>query len=486
MRLALRHPALAGLAVFTAIVALARLATLRAPISNDAGQYLYVGQVILDGGTPYVDAANNKGPLTYVLFALLGLVGGAHPVFYRLALIVFAGLAALAVAGYAAHYGGRAAGVLAGVTLALLSGTAAMQGDEPNTEQFGIAPMAGAWFLATRGTARTAAAAGALASAAVLMNIAFAVVIPFVAWELWRAAPPGRRARPQLLAVAAGAAVALPFAIWLLATGALDDFAAQVLSRAGRAATGSGSALSGAGLETGEGAAQLTGIRFLLDVRAGGLWIAGLLGCAIAARDARVRPGAVAAALWIVLAWLRVKLPSYELPHQSYPVLPAIAVGLALGVAALWQPATGRRVALAALVLVLAAWPNVVSPQWEAAWDPEWERPGIQYPLGEQYPVARFVDAHTTPADRIMVSGSWSQLYWLANRRAPTPFFDREVSNLDPADAAQRRRDLFARPPRAIVHMPPEPLEPDLQALMRRTPYRLAYDSRGARVWLRS
>ena len=79
MRLALRHPALAGLAVFTAIVALARLATLRAPISNDAGQYLYVGQVILDGGTPYVDAANNKGPLTYVLFALLGLVGGDHP-----------------------------------------------------------------------------------------------------------------------------------------------------------------------------------------------------------------------------------------------------------------------------------------------------------------------------------------------------------------------------------------------------------------------
>ena len=486
MRLALRHPALAGLAVFTAIVAVARLATLRAPIANDTGQYLYVGQVLLDGGTPYVDAANNKGPLTYVLFALLGLVGGAHPVFYRVVLIVFAGLAALAVAGYAAHYGGRAAGVLAGVTLALLSGTAALQGDDPNTEQFGVAPMAGAWYLATRGTARTAAAAGALASAAVLMNIAFAVVLPFVAWELWRAAPAGRRARPLLIAVAAGVAVALPFAVWLLAAGALDDFAAQVLGRAGRAATGSGSALSGSGLEAGEGAVRLTGVRFLLDVRAGGLWVAGLLGCAIAARDARARPGAVAAALWIVVAWLRVKLPSYELPHQSYPALPAIAVGLALGVAALWQPATGRRVALAALVLVLAAWPNVVSPQWEAAWDPPWERPAQSYPLAEQYPVARFVGAHTAPSDRIIVSGSWSQLYWLADRRAPTRFFDHEVSNLDAGDAAARRRDLFAHPPRAIVQLPPEPLEPDLEALLRRTPYRLAYDSRGARVWLRS
>jgi hypothetical protein len=214
--------------------------------------------------------------------------------------------------------------------------------------------------------------------------------------------------------------------------------------------------------------------------------VAGLLGCAVAARDPRVRPGALAAAAWIVLAWLRVKLPSYELPHQSYPALPAIAVGFALGVAALWQPATGRRVALAGLVLVLAAWPNVVSPQWQAAWDPPWERPGQRFPLAEQYPVARFVDAHTARSDRIIVSGSWSQLYWLSDRRAPTRFFDREVSNHDPAQAAERRRDLLARPPRAIVQLPPQPLEPDIQALLRSAPYRLAYDSRGARIWLRS
>jgi hypothetical protein len=187
-----------------------------------------------------------------------------------------------------------------------------------------------------------------------------------------------------------------------------------------------------------------------------------------------------------VLAWLRVKLPSYELPHQSYPALPAIAVGLSLGVAALWQPATGRRVALAALVLVLAAWPNVISPQWQALVAPPWKQPGVRYPLAEQYPVARFVDAHTAPADRIVVSGAWSQLYWLADRRSPTRFFDHEVSQHDAGDAAERRRDLFAHPPRAIVLMPPEPLEPDLAALLRRVPYRVAYDSRGARVWLRS
>jgi hypothetical protein len=99
MRLAARHPTLAALGLFTAIVVLARLATLRAPLGNDTGQYLYVGQTLLDGGTPYVDAANNKGPVTYLLFALVKLVGGTHVAVSRALLIAFAALAALAVAG---------------------------------------------------------------------------------------------------------------------------------------------------------------------------------------------------------------------------------------------------------------------------------------------------------------------------------------------------------------------------------------------------
>ena len=85
--------------------------------------------------------------------------------------------------------------------------------------------------------------------------------------------------------------------------------------------------------------AEVEGLRFLLAVPAGGLWVAGLLG----ARDRR--PGraacaaaAVAALLWIVVAWLRVKLASYEFAHHYYPALPGIAVGFALGVAALWRP----------------------------------------------------------------------------------------------------------------------------------------------------
>jgi hypothetical protein len=242
----------------------------------------------------------------------------------------------------------------------------------------------------------------ALAAMAVLMNVAFAVVVPFVVWELWRAAPARGRARPLLIALAGAAAVALPILLWLLAAGTLHDAVVQVLGHAEHAAAGRGGVLAGAGLGKGTGANHEAGLRFLLDVPAGGLWIAGLLGCGIAAQDARLRPPAIAAAVWIVLAWLRVKLAAYEFPHHYYPALLGISIGLALGVATLWQAATARRVALHRDYL------------------------------------------------------------------------------------AEQKRALRARPPKAIVVMPLEQPEPELQAVLDRGSYRLVYDVRGARVWLRS
>ena len=252
---------------------------------------------------------------------------------------MFAGLAALAVAGYTAHYAGRAAGALAGVTLALLSGTPVLAGRRSQHRAVRDRADGGRVVLRDPRLERARrAAAGALTAAAVLMNIAFAVVVPFVAWELWRARAAGaargrcssrRRAPPPWRCRS-----------WCgsLAAGALDDFAAQVLGQAGddrhrqRAV--------GLGPERGRGRAERRrACTSCSPCRAGGLWVAGLLGCAIAAQDARVRPGAVAARLWIVLAWLRVKLAVLRVRRTSTtPRSPAIAVGLALGVAALWQP----------------------------------------------------------------------------------------------------------------------------------------------------
>ena len=58
-----RHPGWVGLPFLLLLTGLARASAWRRPLGIDTGQYLYVGQTILDGGMPYADAANNKGPL---------------------------------------------------------------------------------------------------------------------------------------------------------------------------------------------------------------------------------------------------------------------------------------------------------------------------------------------------------------------------------------------------------------------------------------
>ena len=171
------------------------------------------------------------------------------------------------------------------------------------------------------------------------MNPAFAVVVPFAAWELWRAAPRGAARASARRAGAAAAAVTVPIALWLLAAGALDDFCAQVLGHA--------AALVRAREPERRRVRRprhrrLDGVRFLLNVPAGGLWVAGLSACAIACRTASCGRRRSPRPSGSCVAWLRVKSASYEFPHHYYPALPGIAAGIALGIAALWQPAAGQ------------------------------------------------------------------------------------------------------------------------------------------------
>ena len=79
--------------------------------------------------------------------------------------VPFAALAALALAGYVAHHAGRAAGLVAGLGCAALSGLEAFEGAEVKTEQYGIAPVFGALWLATRSGSAATAGAGALTAA---------------------------------------------------------------------------------------------------------------------------------------------------------------------------------------------------------------------------------------------------------------------------------------------------------------------------------
>jgi len=479
-----RHLALAGFALFALVSGLVRIADYAKPLSSDPAQFLYVGQTVGQGGMPYADAAFSKGPLTALLFAAIDPLVDTSPSAVRLSVIPFAALAALALAGYVAHYAGRAAGVLAGLVCAALSAIGSFEGAEVKAENYGIAPMFGALWLATRrGTAATVGA-GALAACAVLIHPALGVVLPPLVAELWLGTAGGERAR-RLLVAAAGALVPMVLAaFWLLAGSALDDAVAQL----GEQIHSSGSRevvqpvnRVREGIEDGSGHLSLPEFRGTVPALA--LWLLAVVSCLVAARNRRLRRPAVILGLALAAVFLRVKLASYELNYQYYPAVPAIAGAIALATASLWPRRGLHRIALAALVLTVPLWGFVIRPQAELL---RLDPPARLEAVARAAPVADFVSDHTGAGDRIFVVGGTAEVYWLAERRAPTRFFDvHGPSSTD--DVAERDRDLEQDPPAAVAAVHPDRLaiDPGPSRLVREHGYVLAYDSAGSRVWLR-
>ena len=310
--------------------------------------------------------------------------------------------------------------------------------------------------------------------AAIAVNVVFAVVVPFVAWELWRSSRPGgpaalRRGRRR------GAAVLVPIGLWLVLGGALDDAWDIIFRQASRSAGRTASAPRGRGeLPLAGRPPQPPDGRHL-------------------GRRGRRRPGRRAPAGAAgpgdrrrpvdgrVL--LRIKTTDYEFLHHYVLGLPAMSAGIALGVASLWGAERAERLGLAAVVVTLAVWPTVVGPQWNALRLHPWERPGAGGPYPELYAVADVLRRTTAPGDRIQ---TWwdPQVYWISGRRSPSRFFDSWTIQFRPDLEREQLRDLLADPPRAIALMPGEGPTWAFAQLTKRVPYRLVYDQRGARVWV--
>lgn len=480
-----RHPVALAFALFAVVIAAARPASFQKPIERDTGQLLYVGRLVAHGATPYVDAALNKGPLAFLTFAAVDTVTFTKVALVRVVLVGFAALAALGVATAVGRCGGRAAGILAGVALALLAATAPLQGDDPNTEQFGIAFLAGAWGLAALPGTVSAASAGVAMAAGAAFNPLFAVVAPAVVLEL---AGSHRADRGRRIAVAVGAGLALlaALAIWLAAAGALDDMWHQVVGRGGILRHPGGASTAGPS----SGVIGLAGtLQKWFDAPAGALYWMGAVGAVIALRDRSLRVTAAAALLWIGLVWLRAELQSYTFPHHFYIALPGIAAGIALGVASVWRDDVRSRVALSALVLAMPVVAYVAGPQLrqlELPPDRRWSLETSEN-WGLAYPVAQFIDEHTRPGNRILMTGSHPEVYWLADRRAPTRYFDFFPVLADPTARQDRLRDLEAHPPAAIGVMPDADARSDfdtLRAYAERHRYVIALQLAGAQVWL--
>lgn len=206
------------------------------PLARDQGHFAYAGQVILDGGLPYRDVFDQKGPATHYTFALaLALFGqtawGVRFFFF---------LVALSATRLAAALGERLAGPGARLACALAMALAVLQGDEGaawHTAQVEdlllVLQLAAVGLYASQATRcsrwRTSLAAMLLGLSCLYKPTAVVpggVILAIAGGSLWRTDRAARLSGKTWLAYSIGGFLLPPLAAlgYLAARGALSDF----------------------------------------------------------------------------------------------------------------------------------------------------------------------------------------------------------------------------------------------------------------------
>lgn len=170
-------------------------ANLAMPLGRDQGIFAWVGQVLLAGGIPYVDAWEVKGPVAHYLYALAMAVLGDTPLGVRLFDNLLLAATTLALVVFGRRRGVPLWGWVTGLMLFASYGggfwhTAQVDGWISYGILLAIVLL---WHEPSRVSARAALAVGVLLSLAVLAKPNFALLgpLPLIAYS-WRGVD-GRR-----------------------------------------------------------------------------------------------------------------------------------------------------------------------------------------------------------------------------------------------------------------------------------------------------
>jgi CheY-like chemotaxis protein len=199
-----RYQALVALIALSLGLALARLHTWDEPLERDLTTYAVIGHNLLEGRSLYSDLWDHKPPAIHGSYAVAEyLFGYGPPSVYALSL--FTAIATmLAVYAAASWSGGWQAGLWAAAFWAILSGDLRLQANQPNTEAFMNACLAGGFALWLRsGKSGLFATQALLAGALFFLASAYkqiVVVIPLVLGLVHIGYPPVGCSRRRALA----------------------------------------------------------------------------------------------------------------------------------------------------------------------------------------------------------------------------------------------------------------------------------------------
>lgn len=420
---------LALLVVLAAVVAL-RLQLADVPLERDEGEFAYMGQLILRGETPYQAAANMKLPGTYYAYAGILAVLGETVSAIRLGLLVVNLLAIVLLYRLGTVLADEIAGAAAAIAYAVLSLDPSVLGFTAKGEHFVIPPLLGGLLLLVRAQAPrpplTLVTAGLLLGLAVLMKQHAAVFLAFaVLWVTATAAAAGRRAwrtAGREGAILTGSAL-VPFGATCLGMWASGAFGAFWFWTVRYAREYAALIPLAVGLgELGRQAVRIT-------TASVPLWLLAALGATALAWDAPARRrasflgGFATASLLATVPGLRFSEHYFLLLLPAASLLAGVAVAALARRAAIWGPTAAALVG-GGVPLVAAAASLLPEPVTLFRQPPAVVSRTVfgANPFPEAAQVARYLEAHTAPDERIAVIGSEPEIYFLARRQAAVSY----------------------------------------------------------------
>jgi hypothetical protein len=415
-----------GLAAFAAVAAAVSLTW---PLGYDQGAFAWVGRTIAEGGRPYVDAWDNKGPAAHLPFVLTHwMTGGAAWAVHLLDLLILAGATVSLWTGVRSLTNGLVARWTALLFVFwYLGGTfyATAQPDGWAALLLIVALLP----CVTQGTARSVrgyVVTGALIGCAALVKHVYAgfLLVPVLHGVF------GREVRPagRLGALAVGSLA--PWALvltWLYAGGALGEY---LDLHFGYSASVHATVFE---LQLGE---RLQG---LIDYVTTAPVVVVLIPAALAGawklRGSDRGPGLALLAWFLLGVGIVVLQNKFFIYHWLIPFPPLVvlaAIGLGARPRDTTETASSPGVAppLVLALAVVALGHAVVHPAWEVARgvsylagrvDADTYTDGFGIP-GPGRRAARYIRDHSGPDDRVVIWGLGADVLVLADRRPPGRF----------------------------------------------------------------
>lgn len=434
-----------------AFAALAGVMMLWWPLGHDQGIFASNGAVVAAGGEPYRDAYETRGPLVFYLFAAFRLLFGAAAWGIRVVDLAVAVFTAALLGRVLAPFASRRVRRLTGAAWVLMVVTLGHK-DSAQPDLWIATAVLGGTLLVTREAGyrrRDLVAFGWLIGLASLTKQVYPVLLAVAGVVvLWRRRGHAAGAARDLGLLTLGwAAPVAAMLAWFWARGGLGELWEAHMTYTLRIYP----------IYTGERQSRVvnTLVFFLHSPPMATALPAAALGSVALWRGRR--EVALAMAAWVATGLFEILLQGRFFPYHWVFLVPPLAVLAAVGCAsALREPGVGRRLGVAVglcLIAQVGLRPLIETEQWleylagRKSTDVYYTRfsVGITSPA-EEMAAARYLRAHSRPADRI---GTWAMnpaLPFLADRLNVNRFTTRRWFLLAPEHELTRRyrRQLFA------------------------------------------